>query len=643
LDEALAASRTGTGRIVLLVGEPGIGKTRLTEEFTTRATAAGGEVLAGRCFEGPGAPAFWPWLQVIRAYAGMRDARTLAAELGSGAADVAAIVPELHERLPGLGEPPQLGQEQARFRFFDAVSRALLRAAVGRPIAVVLDDLQGADVSSLLLLQFLARELRASNVVVVGTLRTMALTPGNPLADTLGELVREQVSTQLELAGLGIEEVAELMGEMAGTRPSRALVEAVFARTEGNPLYITEVARALVAHPHVDGVSCGELVIPVTVRAAIGRNVGALSPAARETLTLASLFGREFRAEVVARTGTLPLETVLSHIAEAVSARVIAPQSGEAGRYRFAHALFGEVLLDSLGEMRRVALHRKAAQALAADPRAGELVPEIAHHWFAAGATGDPAEAVTWARRAGERASAVLAYEEAAVWYRRALTALDWMKAVDSVPAPPLAHPRAGEPTPAGARTMFRHEADYWAVSFGGTTVRLRDARGLRYLATLLYHPGREFHATELANDTGEASAVSGVAAHDDALGVRRSLDADGPDAIDARAQRDYRARMRDLADELADAERMNDLGRAGRVREELGSLRDELVTAARGGRGRTHGERARLTVTKGIGAALARIEAVHPTLGTHLRATVRRGYFCVYVPDPRHPIVWEP
>src|SRR5262249_55772586 len=160
-------------------------------------------------------------------------------------------------------------------------------------------------------------------------------------------------------------------------------VEAVYAQTEGNPLYVAEVVRMLVAHGQFDAFSGGEVVIPATGRAAIGRNVGTLSLAARKTGTLAAGFGREFRGRIGARTGDLSLDTVLSHIAEAVDAHVVASQSGEPGRYRFIHALFGEVLSETLSEVRRLALHRSAAQALAADPHTAELVPEIAHHWFA--------------------------------------------------------------------------------------------------------------------------------------------------------------------------------------------------------------------------------------------------------------------
>jgi len=425
---ALAAAAAGQGRIVLLVGEPGIGKSRLAEAFEVWARAAGAEVLAGRCFEGLGAPAFWPWAQVLRAYARSRDAQTLAAALGAEAADIASVVPDLCERLRAPGPAPSTGGDQARFRFFDSVTRVFLRSAARRPLAIVLDDLHGADASSLRLLQFLARELRAAHVVVVATLRDVALAQGQPLAETLGELVREQVSERLELGGLGPDEVAELMTRMAGPAPPAALVSRVHARTEGNPLYVVEVARALLANGGFEAAGDEALAIPATVRMAIGRTLGTLSAAAHGTLTQAALFGREFSADAVARAGGWPVDAVLAHVDEAVTGRIAAALPGRPGCYRFAHALFFETLVEALGETRRVALHRRAAQALAADPRGGDAA-EIAHHWVAAGPAGEPAAAAAWAQRAGDEALRLLAYEEATRWYREGLTALGWMGA----------------------------------------------------------------------------------------------------------------------------------------------------------------------------------------------------------------------
>jgi predicted ATPase len=154
-EEALS----GRFRILLVSGEPGIGKTRIAEELTTYARMRGAEVLWGRCHDGPGAPPFWPWVQIVRGWLRDREPRELLADLGPGASDLATIVSELHDMLPGLAAPPRLEPEQARFRLFEGVTVMLRNAAQRRPLVVVLDDLHWADEASLRLLQFLAREI----------------------------------------------------------------------------------------------------------------------------------------------------------------------------------------------------------------------------------------------------------------------------------------------------------------------------------------------------------------------------------------------------------------------------------------------------------------------------------------------------
>src|SRR5262245_25354944 len=166
---AVEDARAGRGRLVLLAGEPGIGKTRIAGECATYAGLRGCQVLWGRCHESGGAPAYWPWVQVIRAYLHERDARTVLSEMGAGAADIAQVVSEVRERLPDLPVPAAVDPEQARFRLFDSVTMFLRTAASRRPLVLILDDIHWADKPSLLLLQFLAREMEDARLVVVAT------------------------------------------------------------------------------------------------------------------------------------------------------------------------------------------------------------------------------------------------------------------------------------------------------------------------------------------------------------------------------------------------------------------------------------------------------------------------------------------
>src|SRR5262249_12984850 len=193
----------GEGGVVLLAGEAGIGKTRLAEELAAAGRERGALVLWGRCHEGDpgtpgqsGAPAYWPLVQIIRGYLQQADADAIAAVMGPGATDIAQVVPEVALRLPDRPEPPNLEPEQARFRLFDSVTSFFPRAAAARPLLLILDDLQWADVPSLLLLRFLAREMPPSRLLVVGTYRDEEVDQRPLLVQTIAQLARESSVTR---------------------------------------------------------------------------------------------------------------------------------------------------------------------------------------------------------------------------------------------------------------------------------------------------------------------------------------------------------------------------------------------------------------------------------------------------------------
>lgn len=190
LHTALEQAWAGCGRLILLAGEPGVGKTRLVHELAAYASRNEARVLLGRCYEGEGAPPFWPWVQIIRTYIANWSPATLEAELGAAAADIAQFIPEVHQQLPDLPSLPALTPEQARFRFFDGVTTFLKHAGCRGPLVLILDDLHWADSLSLLLLQFLAHALSRARLLVVGTYRDVPLEHQQPLKSLLGELVR---------------------------------------------------------------------------------------------------------------------------------------------------------------------------------------------------------------------------------------------------------------------------------------------------------------------------------------------------------------------------------------------------------------------------------------------------------------------
>tara|TARA_B110000263_G_scaffold191993_1_gene169956 strand:- start:178 stop:906 length:729 start_codon:yes stop_codon:yes gene_type:complete len=234
LDTTLA----GRGQMVMLAGEPGMGKTSTARELTNEAEQRGAQVLWGWCHEQTGTPLYWPWLQLIRAQLEMTDAGKLRQDMGPGAADIAQILPELTAILDGLGQPPALGLEQARFRLFFSITTFLKNVSRSQPLVLVLDDLHWADESSLLLLEFLAREISSSSVMVVGTYRDNEVTGSHPLAQTLGSLVRENNFHRVLLTGLNREEVGNLVEARAGVTVPEAAVDSLHQRTEGNPLLV---------------------------------------------------------------------------------------------------------------------------------------------------------------------------------------------------------------------------------------------------------------------------------------------------------------------------------------------------------------------------------------------------------------------
>ena len=271
LDDAIA----GHGRLFLLVGEPGIGKSRLAEELTAVARARGARMLVGRCWEAGGAPAYWPWVQALRAYVREADPDALRAVMGAGAPYIAQIIPELRVHFPDLPEPPGLDSEGARFRLFDAVSEFVRNASQSRPIALVLDDLHAADMPSLLLLQFLARELGSMRILVLGAYRDVDPIPGEPLTEMLANVVSEPVTRRLRLRGLSERAVAEYIERTASDIASPSLVGALHEETEGNPLFVGEIVRLLaVEGGRSESAAEFRVAIPESIREVIGRRLG---------------------------------------------------------------------------------------------------------------------------------------------------------------------------------------------------------------------------------------------------------------------------------------------------------------------------------------------------------------------------------
>jgi class 3 adenylate cyclase/tetratricopeptide (TPR) repeat protein len=427
LRAGLEDSLSGRGRLMMLVGEPGIGKTRTSEEFATYARLRNVQVLWGRCYEGEGAPAYWPWVQIIRSYVHDKEPKELMSEMGPGAADIAQVVSEVKERLPGLPAPPQLEPDQARFRLFDSITTFLKNASKEKPLMVVLDDMHWADKPSLLLLQFLAKELRGSRLLVLGTYRDVELRRQHPLAQALGELNRENLSQRVLLRGLTENDVKRFVEVTAGTTPTEALVQAVYRETEGNPFFVNEIVRLLVSDGRLekaDGVKDWSVTIPQSVREVVGRRLDHLSEECNKVLTIGAVIGREFGVKLLEKVAEVKGDRLLEALEEAMGARVIAELPRATDQYWFSHALIRETLYEELSSSRRIRLHRQIGEALEELDAEGNL-PQLAYHFAEAAPGGDAEKAIAYATRAAERALAMTAYEEATTHYERALQVME--------------------------------------------------------------------------------------------------------------------------------------------------------------------------------------------------------------------------
>ena len=424
-------AQDGTGSIAALAGEPGIGKTRTAEIVAERAERLGMRVFWGRCNEEPGAPPYWPWQQLVRSWIASHDESSIRQALASGVAPLAEIVPDLADRLPDpvrdrAVAAPSTEVAQARFRLFDAVNTFWQRAAQQRPLLLVLDNVHWADASSLRLLEFLAPDLCGNRILLLVTYRDVELSRQHPLSATLGELARQPRFERLRLSGLTHAQTAHMMQLAGGATFAPALVDAIHAQTEGNPLFVGEMTRLLAQESAVGGAGCA-LRIPEGIKEVIGRRLNRLSPRANKVLTAAAVIGRAFEFRLLtALADDVDEEVCSAAIDEALQARVVEALR-EPGRYHFAHALFRETLYDEIPVPRRSRLHLKLARAIEMihgdDPE--PHLPALAYHHWAALPGGDAALAVDYAQRAARRADRQLAHEEAARYCQMALQAMD--------------------------------------------------------------------------------------------------------------------------------------------------------------------------------------------------------------------------
>ena len=428
LAEALGRSNGQSGGFVLVAGEPGIGKTRLVHEAVSAAAGLGYVVAWGRCEEGDGAPPFWPWIQLIRALLAHPDTEAVRAALRDHGAQLAQLVPEVVAVAGDLATPPALDPAAARYRFFEAVGGFVEGLVAHGPVALVLDDLQWADPPSLELTVHLARRLPALNALLVATYRDVDPAPDGRMIETLAALSRLPGRLVVQLGGLTRDEVAQFMAHEAGGEAPAGVVDVVWARAAGNPFFVGELTRLLVAERRLTEQAASEAV-PWAVRQVVERRLARLPDQTRQLLTVAAAAGRDFDLRVVAAAAGVDLDQALDLIDLAVAAGVVAEQPAAAERFAFSHALVQETVYSEASRLRRARLHAQVADALEAVGGGQAGATEVARHLYEAVPITGPARAVAAAVRASAAAQAALAYEVAEGHLQRALDFVAMMPA----------------------------------------------------------------------------------------------------------------------------------------------------------------------------------------------------------------------
>jgi DNA-binding winged helix-turn-helix (wHTH) protein len=412
--DALGSARRGRRQVCLISGEPGIGKSRLAEEFGAHATALGAAFVTARCTEADGSPPFWPWTQILRGI--LRGDRQLISWPATVQSELRRLIPD---EASDVGQPAieEGDASRARFRLFDAVTRVIRDAAGLAGLVVFIDDVHRCDRASLLLLEFVAAQVSDSPFVIVLADRDAETRRSELHRDALARICRAARARTLLLDGFGPEEVGEFVSNSALV--PAITIDRLRELTAGNPFFLSQIAPFFDSFQNRPGDTVAAL--PVTIQEAIARQLEGVSDLTRHALEAASVLGREFSEQVVSLL-CRRLQSDAGHLSEAIARRLVEPGVGQ-GTLRFRHILVRDVLYESLPTRTRRRLHWEVADAIADafGEHAELLVPEIAFHRYSGASEGEPQRAIECCARVGAICSARLAYEEASLQFSRAL------------------------------------------------------------------------------------------------------------------------------------------------------------------------------------------------------------------------------
>jgi tetratricopeptide (TPR) repeat protein len=415
-------AQQGRGQALLISGEPGIGKSRLTRELATQAEIGGGRVLIGECYPEGSVP-YGPFSQILR-----RALRWTSSN-GSGlpdfvVADLLSLAPDLRPYYPEIGENPTLDPEGQQQRLFESVVTLFSKLSEQTPLFLALEDVHWADSGSLALFRHLARRVKEKRAMVVATYREVELGESRPLQEMLVELNRERLADRLKLGRFDREATRELLAAIFEEDITPEFLDGIFAETEGNPFFVEELCKALVEegkfyfeNGHWHRPAMQDLNLPQSVRVAIESRLAKLPDPVLDALRMAAVLGHDFDFETLSAALGQAEDPLIDALESAERSQLIEEVSGErGGTFRFAHALIASTLVEDLSGLRRRRMHGQAAQTIRS------LRPDdfetLAYHFSE---SGDPQEALAYSVKAGERAMRFSAHNEALRHYNRAL------------------------------------------------------------------------------------------------------------------------------------------------------------------------------------------------------------------------------
>ncbi len=426
LEEAMVLARDGARQVVLLCGEPGIGKTRLSGFGAHRAHAEGFVVCWGSCSEELAVP-YEPWIEVCSQIVEHAPQELIAEHVKRHGGELCRLARNLPARITDLPAPQTSDPETERYLLYSAVAGLLEQVAQGVPVCVVLDDLHWADGQSVALLKHVVRIAEQEALQLIATYRDSDLGKDHPLGAVLADLRSVDGVQRIALHGLGSDEVAQIMTSAAGHELDEdilQLAQEIATETDGNPFFVGEILRglwesgALIFDEDSGRWSVersGAIALPESVREVIERRVERLGKKTLELLRLAAVIGRVFDVELLESMLEIDESQLLDQLEAAVAASLLAESDERVGQFRFAHALINQTLYEGLGVTRRARMHQRVAQALedlyGEDP--GDRLSELALHWRMAAVSVDKAKAADYALRAGQRALESLAPAEA--------------------------------------------------------------------------------------------------------------------------------------------------------------------------------------------------------------------------------------